>query len=324
MPNRSRRKVVLVTGCPRSGTTAIGEVLSRAPGCQYLYEPMNFASGDAIIGRYFEVPGSASFPHDVFDSLVDRIGSLKLDLKPGHFQSDTRLYKIAKTFVGGRSRQSLWRCRLHPGLETIIWKDPIAASAAIAAAERHDIPVLVTVRPVHAIAASFKRMGWGFDVKPIHDDLVALGLIEPLDLPFACENLSAINGAMLSVVLYTALLNATKRLPQIRFVAVDDIINAPHASYRAIFDWLGLGFSKTVTGAIDEMYKDRPTRQAVPTGGRAHSRTHNVGGVNQYWRRVLTGDEIQQVDQIANRLDHALLTPFSLAPAPMEDVAAGG
>ncbi|MEM7766772.1 MAG: hypothetical protein AAF253_04710 [Pseudomonadota bacterium] len=311
--NRHSRRLILVTGCPRSGTTAVGEVLSSAPASQYLYEPMNLSSGDEVIQHYFEVPGTDDFPFEVFDDLVLRMRSLKLDLKPGVFESDRGLYKIAKTVIGGRSKASLWRCRLQPGLRNIIWKDPLAASAAVAAAERHDIPVLVTVRPIHAIAASFKRMGWGFGLVRLQKDLEAQGLIAPMDLPHEHSENSAMNGAMLSVMLYSALAKAAARTDRIRFVSVDDIIGAPHDTYRRVFDWAGLIYSSSVEATVDKMYRSRPGAGDMPSGDRAHSRNNSLASVNRYWRRLLSDEEIDAIERMSAAVDLSAIDQFSLS-----------
>ena len=55
------RRLILVTGVPRSGTTAVGQMLSLAAGAGALHEPFNYHSGLRHIANYFEIPGTVAF-----------------------------------------------------------------------------------------------------------------------------------------------------------------------------------------------------------------------------------------------------------------------
>ena len=291
----------------------MGEILSQASRAQYLYEPMNYTSGDKVIGRHFEVPGSPVFSHETMDDLVGRIRSLDLALKPGYFRSDKSGYRLMKRIAGGRSRLSLLRCRLQPGLKHIIWKDPIASLAAIAAAERANVPVLVTYRPPHAIAASFKRMGWWFDLADIAARARAGGVLPDLDLPVGRSDCPAINGALLSVMINAALIEAAERVPHIRFVPVNALLDAPEESYRTLFDWAGLPYGGKVEQAIRRAYHDRrDAAQTVPAAGRAHNRTINPAHINSYWRKVLSEEEAGAISEMAGLVDPDRLAAVSI------------
>ena len=51
------KDLILVTGMPRSGTTAVGEVLSTAAGTAVLHEPLNYLVGLSDVPHYFAFPG---------------------------------------------------------------------------------------------------------------------------------------------------------------------------------------------------------------------------------------------------------------------------
>lgn len=164
-----KRRLILVTGAPRSGTTAVGQYLGWAERTATLYEPMNYDTGDKCIQRYFEVPGSDEFSFQDFDDLVSRVSRLRLNLKSGIFSGESLRRVLLKTFVGSQSRQSYARARIDPRCQTIIWKDPIAVFAARRLTEQFRVPVVVTPRPPVAVVASFKRLNWQFDVKNISE-----------------------------------------------------------------------------------------------------------------------------------------------------------
>ena len=164
MTDRETRRLVLVTGTPRSGTTPVGDVLAAARRTRTLYEPLNRHVGDRRVRRYFEVPGTGGFMDATVDGLVDDVRRLRLRLRPGLFPEDRGPRRLAKRLTGSRARMTYRLARLPPRPRTLVWKDPFAAFLAEDVARRHDVPVVVTLRPPEAVAASFKRLGWAFDV----------------------------------------------------------------------------------------------------------------------------------------------------------------
>ena len=124
--------VVLVTGTPRSGTTVVGDMLAKAKGAQYLYEPLNRWVGVKHLDHDFPVPGSAEFDPTQLSELLERIGRVDLSLKPGVFPHDTGWRRVGKRVVGSRTTMSYRRCRVDPTLRTVIWKDPFALFMACA------------------------------------------------------------------------------------------------------------------------------------------------------------------------------------------------
>lgn len=60
------RTLILVTGPPRSGTTAVGSAIAKSKDCVSLHEPMNKHTGDKCINRYFELPGYNDFSQKEF------------------------------------------------------------------------------------------------------------------------------------------------------------------------------------------------------------------------------------------------------------------
>ena len=288
---REEKRIVLVTGCPRSGTTAVGDYLAAGPGSAYLYEPFNYHSGVRTIRRYFEVPGAGDFTNADLDRLVGGVRAMKLKMKVGLFPEDKGIKRILKILVGGRSRVSYWRCRIDPWLHTIIWKDPLAAFAAAAIAERHDIPVLVTVREPLAVAASFKRMNWAFQVEEISGRLREAG-IPIAEFPEILDGhlrVPAINGALIWAMIYTALMRCSVHLP-FYFVDIQDIVNSPVDTYRILYSRLDLEWTSRVEQRIRRGYQSGVATDK-PLPRRAHVRNRDISAVNTYGREMLTADE---------------------------------
>ena len=262
-------RTILVTGCPRSGTTPVGANLALAAGARYLYEPFNPSYGLRAITRYYQLPGADGFSPADLDACVEAIRTLRLDLRPYAGAHDTGWRRWVKRLVGGRSHLSYWRCRLDWTLDTIIWKDPIACLSTAAVVDRHGIPVVVTVRPAAAVAASYKRLQWNPGVPSVLDSLAQVGIDYPELRRRWLDGARdpAIGAALLWTVLYTTLLRWAGSRPSIRFLSLQASLDDPVAVYRDLYGWLELPWSERVEHALRrEAQKGRasPSAQHQP------------------------------------------------------------
>jgi hypothetical protein len=294
------RRLILVTGTPRSGTTAVGQMLTLAPGAGALHEPFNYHSGLRHIGRYFEIPGSQAFPMTQLDQTVEQIRKLNLAFKPGIFPTDQGWRRAVKYIVGARPLNSFRRLRWHPRLRAIIWKDPLACFAADRAAKQHGVEVLVTLRNPYAVAGSFKRMEWAFDLSDLAARLQQAGLDsnDKLALLQKSFHTSVTNGVVLWSVVYSTLARWAQSNPRIRMVNLDDVVSDPVATYARLYKLLALDWSERIAAKISVYYRSESER-SVPKEKKAHDHARNVTEVNTYWRGFLTEAEKAFVKEVA-------------------------
>lgn len=301
MTRTTARRLVLVTGTPRSGTTPVGDVLASVPGTRTLYEPLNLHVGDRRVSHYFEVPGAAGFGHDGVDALVRDVRRLDLRLRPGVFPEDRGLRRAVKRVTGSRTRMTYRQARWLPRTSTLVWKDPFAAFLAEPLAVRHGVPVVVTVRPAEAVAASFKRLGWAFDVPDLVRRLGATGMAGYRDLIGLGDPTDpVVSGATLWYVVNDALLAASARSPAIHLVDVEHLVRDPLTAYRRLFATLGLPWHRAAERHLDRTSAARgPAR---PGRHRAHVGRRDPTEVNRYWKDVLDPQETALVQQATGQL----------------------
>ena len=300
-------KTILVTGCPRSGTTPVGANLALAPGARYLYEPFNPTSGLRAISRYYEVPGANDFSLETFDRCVEAIRQLRLDLKRYDWRRERGVRRLIKRVVGSRTQVSYWLCRLDWSLDTVIWKDPIACLTSNAVVDRHDLPVLVTVRPAAAVAASYRRLKWQPGVAAVLASLAQIGFSFP-DLRSRYERHAdnpVIGAALLWSAVYTALLCWAETRPRIRFVSLQDSIDRPVEVYRDLYQWLGLRWTPGVERKLQARYRTSDAGpatlpQALPQ--RAHVGRRRLDDVNTYGKVLLTPEELDLIEEMTGGL----------------------
>lgn len=297
----TRRSLILVTGTPRSGTTPVGDALALAAGTRSLYEPLNAEVGDRRITRYFEIPGTGGFDLATLTSLLDDLAIPRLRLRPGVFADDRGLRRRVKRVTGSRTRCSYRACRLDRRLHTIVWKDPFAAFLVPEAAER-GIPVVVTIRPPHAVAASFVRLGWRFDV----DDLTVRfsqrrspGVVPPPRAPDASA--PAVNAAVLWQLVYSSLLGPIRAHPLVHAVAADALARDPVPTMERLFQAVGLPWDERTVRAGRRRFRVQ-AGPAVPSGRRAHGSARDVREIDRYWKDVLDPEDVRRVDELTGEL----------------------
>ena len=249
------------------------------------------------------MPGSVRFPTDRAADLLGRIERLDLDLKPGVFPHDLGWRRLGKRVTGSRTTMSYRLCRLDPRLRTVVWKDPFALylAVSVAAAGR---PVIVTVRNPWAVAASFKRLTWGFDALDLHQRLTEAGRRPSLDVPALDDPREPVtNAAAHWSMAHEQLLDHDERAPLL-LVDLDDIVEQPVATYRALYEHAGLEWSDHVEAEVAARYAiDGASGNAAPTGTRAHEwRARDVSQVNRYWEGILTEEEAERVATIVGPL----------------------
>lgn len=297
-------RFILVTGSPRGGTTAVGRILSLGNGVGSLHEPFNYHVGLQEVERYFEIPGTSSCTDEKYHFLIQSIKALKLQFKPGVFPKEQGLRRCIKLFLGGRAINSYRCCRLNPFLHTVIWKDPFACFAIEKLLREYRMPTLVTVRNPWAVAASFKRMNWGFDLADIFFRLGQQGRHFGLqrDELWSLREQSVYNAALLWHIIYRNIIIWKKTYgAEIYILNVDSIIEQPLVTYKKIYNLLGLEWSSFIEKKI--IYDYRP-RKAVsrPVGNRPHDRQRDLRAVNMYWKELLTDAETSSIERLNGEL----------------------
>lgn len=294
------RRVILVTGIPRCGSTAVGQMLSLARHAGALHEPFNYHSGLQQINSYFEIPGTPSFAFQVFDQIMCGIKRLDLAFKLGVFPTDEGLRRIVKSIIGGRPLNSYRYLRFCPAVKTIIWKDPAACFTADYVSRHHDVDVLAILRNPWAVAASFKRMEWAFDLDDISARLGQIGIQTCNTLPSNNEQIhnSVISAAVLWSTIYSNLLKWAEMNPKLHVVNLDEIVRNPVLAYANIFQLLNLEWTERVSGKIATFYKTR-FHSIEPKKKKAHDQHRDLRKVNDYWPQVLSKLESEFVSSLA-------------------------
>jgi hypothetical protein len=271
------RRVVLVTGMPRSGTTAIGKRLTFEPGTAELYEPMNRQVGDIRIRHQFELIGPTGFSEVQARAFV---GAVRRGLLWGRWPGA----ETGRNPLFNRTRRTMAKVALNPRVRTVVWKDPFAVFWADWLARQGDVPVVFTLRAPLATAASFVRMGWSFDCAALVERLRANGdAAEPVPPRPADVSVSCHSAAVLWRIIHLRLRDWLAANSPICVIEIEDNLTRPDAVAVALAAATGLRIAPPAPLA-------ETSEARLPN--RAHPGKRSSESITSYWRSVLTPGEI--------------------------------
>ncbi|MEO1775512.1 MAG: sulfotransferase [Pseudomonadota bacterium] len=287
----SDRRLVLVVGPPRSGTTAVGEVLGTAPHTATLHEPTNFHTGDRRVRRYFDFLSDGGEELATLRAIEADVKALRLRLKTGAFPNEAPHRQLLKRLIGGRTTWSLWKARLTPALQTIVWKDPFMTFSLQQLQCFRQAPVVACYRPPEAVAASFKRLNWRWSATEI-----AAALGRDSFETAGDQRDAAFRGADFWALAYTELLEQARSGRYLRFLDLDDVVADPVGTYRRVFAFCGLEWTDRVERRLTAAFGGTESKaDAVPRAGQTHVKDRDLGAVNTYWSKVLSATEIDYI-----------------------------
>lgn len=297
-------RIILVTGSPRSGTTAVGRNLALPPTVGSLYEPFNVHAGLKEIRHQFEIVGANSFTIARLAAVLDGIEHLRLPKwKAPVRPTDNLIRRLLKHAVGGLGRQSYLKCRLNPFIDTLVWKDPLAAFMAEEVAQRYGMPVLVTVRPPQAVAASFKRMNWKPDPNAIIDAFRQVGWSDNgLRKRFGSQFYEpTIAAAAVWWLVYSKLVNWAGSCANMQFVSVQDLVKDPVRIYRSLYEKFELPWSSRIERRVRSEYsQEHIAEKNLPA--KPHIKKRSMKDINVYGSSLLSSTEKSIIHEMTDEL----------------------
>lgn len=278
-------RTVLVTGAPRSGTTAVGELLSGSPGAIELYEPMSNIVGDRAVSDWFPIPGQDNFDLATADDLIDRIQRRRVRTT---FRPENILGTLGRNRFLNRTRRTAILARLQPWKRTQVWKDPMALLIAPRVAQTTDIPVIVTVRDHLSLSSSFKRMSWRPPVEDLAERMQALGMSMDPRIPELLKgDLDAARaGAVAWNLFYSTLLGELRNGLDVTTILNTDLMLHPEAVRDRLIAVTGLQVPEPQKAAEEQAGTSEPLPE------KAHIQNRSLESITQYWKKTLDEEQV--------------------------------
>lgn len=292
-----KRRLILVTGAPRSGTTPVGNLLAKCDGAVSLYEPLGKTGLTRIAVPFPMVGDGLGIEPGQLQRLLDDLAALRL----GRLKSQVRRGSSPSLFTrvfGSRTLHSLRLARLQPWSRSVIWKDPHAVLLAPDLVKA-GIDVVVTARTPNAHAASYKRLRWHSRAAEVYPRWSSrFGPCTICETYLDQSRDGVVSAALLWRMSYLPLVR-TSTLDKVHLITSADLEADERSTYHDLIRDLALAPGRGV-----EQTLAKPRRDAAPAemSRKTHDWTRSVASVNSYWREVLSAEDIELVDRITSDL----------------------
>lgn len=246
------------------------------------------------------------FSHSDLQAFLYDISNFRLTLRSGVFPHDRGVKAFVKWFTGGRSRTSYLKSRLTWFATNIIWKDPFAIFC-FDAVRNSGIDVVVTYRPPAAVAASYKRLNWTYDLSDVRSRLLETNWGGALMELTSRSSQSNISKSVLDAVLLwrsstQMLLNSFEKGNPATIIRTGDLPDSCESILPALFETLDLKQTRKTRRYIANRFQAKVNQKSIPVG-HPHTRRRDVGSVNTYWKEILNTDESEFVKRECSVLE---------------------
>lgn len=290
--NKYSEKAIIVSGLPRTATTALGDILSLIDGYNMVYEPFNASQGISEVNLNYLIPG-ANISYSDFDDVFNSILNLNAKFKLGVKENDSALKKAVKTLFGNESSLSFLKSKFSINKKKLIIKDPFLVFASLYLSDNYR--VIMCERPILPLAGSFKRMGWEFSE---YDRLINdLNRID-VKIEEKIENSSispSVLGAIKFFQLYSSFKSKIERKENIYFFNQNDFSLNPEQSINRLFDWLDEGCTDKIVSKVKNLNFGQKNDIKEPKKQVQHDLVYNKSFSNKYYKSVLNKEEIDFV-----------------------------
>ncbi|MFI6176537.1 sulfotransferase [Nonomuraea sp. NPDC051191] len=239
---------VLVTGLPRSGTSWAGKMLTAGGGLVYVNEPLNPQHPPGRCPGVLRAEVTHRFQYICDDNAADFLPAFRdtvalryhwlPELRANHSPYDlARLARYGTAFAFGRLT----------GRRALL-DDPFAVLSAGWFARRLGCAVIVLVRDPVSFAASWRRLGWRFDVRDLLGQPLLVrdhpGLLDLRPLLGCADDLAT------TAALWRAARSVLAATPGVLVTSYESLAEDPVTGFKALYAHAGLPWTPSAERRI--------------------------------------------------------------------------
>ena len=287
------KKPIIISGIPRSGTTPLGIVLSSIKGFSMIYEPFNANQGIIDVQFNYPYPGK-NISIEQFQSIFNNLIQFQSSFKKGYLKNDSLAKRIFKTFFGNESSLSYFKAKKSLSTDQLLIKDPFLLFCSKELCLNHK--VIICYRPLMALAGSFKRMKWDFKE---FEDLINFfppNSIKSLSFKANDKISSNVVGAIQFYELFYNYINSINSNKNLYFFSQQKFSTDPIEEITNVLKWLELEVSDKIIQLSQSLNKGKSSQIHIPNQNMQHDPNYNKKYSNEYYKSVLTKEEIDLID----------------------------
>jgi glycosyltransferase involved in cell wall biosynthesis len=292
---------ILVTGAHRSSTTWVGKMLTANQKYVYVSEPLNIYHRRGVM----RAPVRHWYTY-VTDENQDQLLSSFYETMSLRYHGWLELTDLrSMKDVGRMLRDWIAFTFGHNTGKQVMLKDPFAVFSADWFSRRLGCQVVLSVRHPAAFVSSLKRLNWPFQF----EDLLAQPLLMRDWLePFREEMVRAqeqpvdiiYQASLLWRIIYQVVHQYSIRYPEFHIVRHEDLSLQPLQEFKALYDALGVPFTKRVADRIHKSTNPgNPTELPLES---IHSVNLDSRMNLKNWQKRLTTSEIERVREITENV----------------------
>ncbi|MFW2513786.1 sulfotransferase [Demequina sp. SO4-13] len=325
MSERTEGRPIVVTGCPRSGTTWVGSTVGSSREVFYLYEPFNDEAPHPLdlAERYAYIDPAAAV-----DAVPDVSALVQMGRLRGRVRASARALRLGTGFRSELpAHLAVHEASTAPmrylSARRTLFKDPLAFFAAEWLAARHDALVVMMVRHPAGMISSYLKLGWPDEVDSL---LRQPGLRDrftgPLDKEIARHRANPddrLGSLILQWQIFAqAALMLHEEHPDWLYLSHENVCNEPIPQFTGLFDYLGLDWTERIARKVKA---DSTATQVDPTQHRQHALQRDSRAVAGAWRQRLDPHDADRIEAEAGpwweRLYGLAWTPPAALPEPL-------
>ena len=287
------KKPIIISGIPRSGTTPLGIVLSSIKGFSMIYEPFNANQGIIDVQFNYPYPGK-NISVKEFQSIFNNLVQFKSSFKKGYLKHDSVVKRIFKTFFGNESSLSYFKAKKSSSVKQLLIKDPFLLFSSEELCVNHK--VIICYRPLLPLAASFKRMKWDFKE---FEDLINFfpkNSIKSFRFKASDQISSNVIGAIQFYELFYHYMNNINPNKNLYFFSQQEFSTDPIKEISNLLKWLELEVSDEIIHLSQSLNRGKSSKLRIPEKSIQHDNNYNKKYSNEYYKLVLTKEEIELIN----------------------------
>lgn len=276
------RKLILVTGAHRSGSTWVGQTLSLSKSIRYIHEPFNIEEPRIHpLKHWFEYVGekdSKTRQRSIYKYLDEL-----LDLNFSGIKKDFLMFQGPRDFL--RFIKDIFeRINKRP-----LIKDPLAIMSADWIYKKFNARMIIILRHPAAFVASVKVKEWHHPFKHFSDQDELMRLLSPYAstiLEYQKTNPDLIDqGILLWNLIYYRVSQFQQKYPDWMYIRHEDLSRNPIDEFRKIYKKLHLRFDEQIRNKIIE---------STSANKEDHLKRDSKKNITS-WKNRLTENEIERI-----------------------------
>lgn len=297
-----KRKPLLVTGAPRSGTTWVGRMLTASGEFHYIHEPFNPDHPFDIQIFKLKMPRYMMYVTDELRNYNASYFKPMKNIVEGKCSYFVQISRSKNLKALRYSYKKIKEYKIYKKLHIPpLLKDPIAIMSAGWLAKTYGLDVIILIRHPAAVIASMKRLGWTFE--PKNWALSQPLLIRDYLHPYEAELKEVLNTrresierlAMLWKIVYYVVLKYKEEHPDWFFIKHEDLAKEPFLNFGELYNKLGLNFSERAKNTIEEFSSIKNPK--FSHGKKKGLRLNSQATISN-WKKMLSENEVKIIKKI--------------------------